>query len=53
MNFVSDMESFPLAMAYVPMQKWREIYELDKAFQTGTIFRELDKPFVIGRCAAR
>ena len=34
-----------LAMAYVPWQEWRNIYKAEKAFQRGTIFEELDKPF--------
>lgn len=36
----------PLAMAYVPWQKWCDIYETCKGFQRGTIFSELDKPFM-------
>lgn len=36
----------PIAMAYVPWQTWRDIYDTCKGFQTGTIFAELDKPFV-------
>ena len=39
------MEEMPLAMAYVPWQNWRCIYEPEKAFARGTIFEELDKPF--------
>ncbi len=35
----------PLAMAYVPMQQWGETYNLEKGFQKGTIFPELDFPF--------
>ncbi|MCU6747803.1 spore coat associated protein CotJA [Faecalicatena acetigenes] len=35
----------PLAMAYVPWQKWQNIYDTCKAFEQGTIFQELDKPF--------
>ncbi|MCD8119008.1 MAG: spore coat associated protein CotJA [Lachnospiraceae bacterium] len=34
------------AMAYVPVQPWGEIYDLDKALQRGTIFADLDKPFL-------
>ena len=34
-----------LAMAYVPWQMWRNIYDTDKAFCRGTIFEELDMPF--------
>ena len=41
----------PLAMAYVPWQQWRAIYEVEKGFHRGTIFEELDKPFKgIGGC---
>ena len=36
----------PLAMAYVPMQKWRNIYDSEVGFDRGTIFEELDKPFL-------
>lgn len=37
----------PIAMAYVPWQRWKEyeIYEIEKGFQRGTIFENLDKPF--------
>lgn len=35
-----------LAMAYVPYQQWRELYEKTVGFQRGTIFKELDKPFI-------
>lgn len=39
-------------MCYVPWQRWPECpYEFCRAFQTGTIFQDLDKPFLIGRCA--
>ena len=34
-----------LAMAYVPLQKYREIYPTAIGFEKGTIFKELDKPF--------
>ena len=46
------LEGQPLAMAYVPWQQWRDIYEPCMGFQRGTIFRELDKPFLWkgGRC---
>lgn len=40
------MENFALAMAYVPMQKFKSLYELDEALQHGTIFPELNKPFM-------
>ena len=36
---------FPIAMAYVPWQRFGQTYELSKALCAGTIFPELDKPF--------
>lgn len=39
------LEDMPLAMAYVPFQVWREIYQPDEALQVGTIFKELNLPF--------
>lgn len=37
---------FPAAMAYVPWQYLTQTFEnLDEAFQEGTIFPELWKPF--------
>ncbi len=40
------IDSFPLAMSYVPMQKWRDLYSADVGLSRGTIFSELDKPFL-------
>lgn len=39
------LQGMPLAMAYVPWQEWRSLYEPEKGFHQGTIFEELDKPF--------
>lgn len=36
---------FPIAMAYVPWQRFGRTYDLSKALCAGTIFPELDKPF--------
>ena len=50
---ISFMPAAPaLAMAYVPMQHFHNVYELDEAMQYGTIFPELNKPFLgwKGRC---
>ena len=41
--FPSDI---PLAMAYVKWQKWQDIYEPCKSLRSGTLFQELDKPFL-------
>lgn len=35
-----------LAMAYVPFQQWRNIYDPELGIERGTIFAELDKPFI-------
>lgn len=43
------IDNMPLAMAYVPWQKWCDVYDLENAHHTGTIFPELNKPY-IGRC---
>ena len=40
-----ELNGMPLAMAYVPWQEWRNLYEAEKGFHKGTIFEELDKPF--------
>ena len=34
-----------LAMAYVPVQQWQDLYEAEEALQNGTIFRQLKLPF--------
>lgn len=39
------LDMLPLAMAYVPMQKFGEIYNESDALMRGTLFPELDKPF--------
>lgn len=35
-----------VAMAYVPWQYFHTVYEPEKALEIGTIFPELDKPFL-------
>lgn len=35
-----------LAMARVEIQTWQKIYDPEKGFQRGTIFCELDLPFL-------
>ena len=45
---ISQFTSQPvsLAMAYVPVQTWTQIYEPDTGLTRGTIFPDLDKPFI-------
>ena len=51
-NYQKDgFADMPLAMAYVPWQRWQNIYDAEKGFCRGTIFQELDLPFMgIGGC---
>ncbi len=35
-----------LAIASVPMQQWKGTYAVERGFQKGTIFPELDLPFL-------
>ncbi|MFV0344464.1 MAG: spore coat associated protein CotJA [Anaerocolumna sp.] len=39
------IDKLPLAMAYVPFQKWKNIYDVSTGLQTGTIFQDLNLPF--------
>ena len=41
-----NMQPMELAMAYVPWQCWVETYDLEKALDVGTIFPNLDLPFL-------
>ncbi len=34
-----------LAFAYVPFQKFENLYKTDKALYRGTVFKDLDVPF--------
>ena len=52
MNTMFDPKIFPVGMTYVPMQSWGPLYDHRKALAQGTLFPELDKPF-IGRRACR
>ena len=46
-------QQYPVAMAYVPWQEWRSLYEVEKGFRCGTIFAELNLPFCWKGGAAR
>lgn len=43
---INCIDSLPIAMAYVPMQKWNTTYEPDEGFNHGTIFPELNLPWL-------
>lgn len=40
-----EAEKFPLAMAYVRIQKLDRMYPPEMALEKGTLFPDLDKPF--------
>lgn len=44
------VDTYPVAMAYVPMQQWRELYDPASAISRGTIFRELDLEWYPTNC---
>lgn len=44
-NVPFSLENKSLAMAYVPWQKWGNLYQPDEGFHRGTIFQDLDLPF--------
>ena len=45
-------DDMPLAMAYVPWQDWNQVYEPCKGLEEGTIFPELNLPF-LGRSVCK
>ena len=36
---------YPIGMGYVPWQEFKDIYDLERGLNAGTIFAELEKPF--------
>lgn len=40
--------NMPVGMCYVPWQMWGSVYEPCKALERGTMFPDLDKPFLGG-----
>lgn len=43
---MNDIDNFPIAMAYVPWQKWRDVVDGHKGLEQGTIFNELTLSFL-------
>jgi len=41
-------DNFVVAIAYVPFQNYQTIYDAEQGFKVGTIFPELNKPFLAG-----
>ena len=44
------IKGYPLSMVYAPLQEWRSLYDLDTALKRGTLFSELDLPFLGSGC---
>ncbi len=42
------LTGYPLASVYAPLQNFTELYDIDTALTRGTVFSELDLPFVCG-----
>lgn len=40
------LRNLPLTMAYVPFQQIEDVYNCDEALKSGTLFPNLDKPFL-------
>ena len=45
-GYVLNYNLLALAMGFVPDQVWQNIYQKDVALARGTIFADLDKPFI-------
>lgn len=43
------LSCYPLASVYSPLQEFRDIYDIDTALGEGTIFKELNLPFLGGK----
>ena len=48
-----SLSGMPLAMAYVPWQSWRNVYDAQTGLRKGTIFGELIFPFLYASPACR
>lgn len=44
-------KNLSLGMAYVPVQKFQNIYPEEEGFQKGTLFSQLNFPFLMTKCA--
>ena len=51
-NTVTSQEcnDMVLAMAYIPVQQFDTLFEIEAGFDRGTVFPELEKPFMGGGC---
>lgn len=49
-EYNQELRQLPLAMAYVPIQTWGDVYLPNRALARGTLFPVLDLPFGGGDC---
>lgn len=49
----SGRECTGLAMGMIKRQSWQDVYPCEKAITRGTIFAELDLPFLGGKAGSR
>lgn len=47
-NLTPFPQNTPVAMAYIPFQQFGQLYPPEKGYKQGTIFPDLDKPFLGG-----
>ena len=40
------LENYPLASVYAPLQNFDDLYDKETAMEKGTVFAELDLPFM-------
>lgn len=52
-DFDKCLDKLPIAMAYVPFQKWRKVLDASAGLAIGTIFEELHKPWYGSKCGTR
>ena len=43
---IFTVQPISFAMAYVPLQSWEKTYDASVALERGTLFSQLDKPFL-------
>ncbi len=46
-----ECDGMVLAMAYIPVQQFDTLFEIEEGFARGTVFPELEKPFMGGGCS--
>ncbi len=47
---VCTSQPISLAMAYVPVQEYKNVYRCCEALEKGTLFADLYKPYCMGGC---